>query len=81
MALMSDERLALLRERIFHLDWWEAQELLAEVDRLRGAVDTLYDMLERVQWGNTGACPECKALPPTHGPGCALDAALRGAGE
>ena len=47
---------------------------------------TLHDLLERVQWGNTGACPECGRmwLPGNtagHAPDCALDAALNSSQE
>lgn len=57
-----------------------AGENYQRVIRAEQRVAELHDMLERVQWGNTGACPECKRLPPTHALDCALDAALRGAG-
>lgn len=58
---------------------WESNRMfIAERDDLRARNAELVDLLERVQWGNTGACPECHALPPRHAPACVLAAALRG---
>jgi hypothetical protein len=61
--------------------------LLAEVERLRARVAALEGVLRSVEWfGDTGddrwySCPSCGQHQPYHAPDCALDAALRGAGE
>jgi hypothetical protein len=61
---------------------FEVADVLAlgtEVGYLREYVATLHDMLERAQWGNTGACPECgRVYSKGHEPDCRLAAALRG---
>jgi len=69
------------------------RELLAEVARLRARVAALEGVLRSVEWvmapdGIGVFCPRCRTWVPyagatgqLHDHDCALDAALRGAGE
>lgn len=51
--------------------------ILKEFQEFRVRIATLHDLLERTQWGNTGACPECGRMPESgHHRHCALGAAL-----
>lgn len=92
-SLLSDERIGKIRETAFRYSMlgisrrvgqFEVADVLALLTKVRSLeerVATLRDLLERVQWGNTGACPECGRMSPTHAAGCDLAAALRDAGE